>query len=716
MPEMFKAYDPTTVPEIMPFPALLRVATTKADKVKTDAFGAKAFQHTVQHGDDAAEEARLPALCRAGLVDNPPKTESNKRKNSADGNASDVEEDEGPIQKVLTNKRVAEKITRRKKRAGTSAEKTVVVPPALALSKVFGIANQDRSRQIPRRHPGALETMLGSMNAGGKSRKAEAELWANENHEDWETAAATEEGGELDRQFFRPFLATMVMAWVDEHDELHLEWVEALPQGVKVHQRFENQYPKITKSFINAMHGWAKQPLQEYAAARNGPREPSAPVFTVTDEDAAFGDEVIPWASIASKPEEYYDTKKFDDVVFTADGVEGLKGGQWFTLGAALAAGAGEGSSGFFRKVSAVVEIDEADKAAEAQRKVDEAAEAAEAQRKVDEAAEEAQRKVDEAAEAQRKEDEARKVDEAAAKRKAEEGGEEPSKRKAPAAPLQPDAEGGGPSQESPQNRRGRPKLSVRRSGAAQARKARRNQVFDIVPVKAATKKEARKPEFRTIPVPMGLWLSAAAVTDTAIAIILIVEHLKNPRDSGVAKNIIQLTFETGAVTAVVAVLNLILYFAIRSTTYHFYPMNPNLLSALQGLIPLLVAGGQASGNTGQAALPPLPVGAYTSARPQSRPQAIPSSLSGHPNPNTSLPTPNVLQPILGLSSLGVSMSANSNQPRRRQASGSVAALSRSQISQANNGRLTAIENHFPSTQSLTRRTRTRGRASLPHL
>ncbi|KAJ7025889.1 hypothetical protein C8F04DRAFT_1191039 [Mycena alexandri] len=139
--------------------------------------------------------------------------------------------------------------------------------------------------------------------------------------------------------------------------------------------------------------------------------------------------------------------------------------------------------------------------------------------------------------------------------------------------------------------------------------------------------------------------------------------------------------------------------------------MNPNLLSALQGLIPLLVAGGQASGNTGQAALPPLPVGAYTSARPQSRPQAIPSSLSGHPNPNTSLPTPNVLQPILGLSSLGVSMSANSNQPRRRQASGSVAALSRSQISQANNGRLTAIENHFPSTQSLTRRTRTRGRA-----
>ncbi|KAJ7731661.1 hypothetical protein B0H16DRAFT_1469036 [Mycena metata] len=142
--------------------------------------------------------------------------------------------------------------------------------------------------------------------------------------------------------------------------------------------------------------------------------------------------------------------------------------------------------------------------------------------------------------------------------------------------------------------------------------------------------------------------------------------------------------------------------------------MDPNLLSALQSLIPLLVGGGQASGNTGQAAAPPLPVGAYTSNRPQSRPQAIPSSSSGHPNPNTSLPTPNILQPILGSASLGVSMSANSNQPRRRQASGSVAALSRSQISQANNGRLTAIDNHFPSTQSLTCRTRTRGRAQPP--
>lgn len=89
-------------------------------------------------------------------------------------------------------------ITAAKKRAGTSAEKTVVVPPALALSKVFGIANQTGRDKFREEHRDDIrelsKTMSGSMNAGGKSRKAEAELWANENHEDWETAAATEEG------------------------------------------------------------------------------------------------------------------------------------------------------------------------------------------------------------------------------------------------------------------------------------------------------------------------------------------------------------------------------------------------------------------------------------------------------------------------------------------------------------------------------------------
>ncbi|KAJ7021732.1 hypothetical protein C8F04DRAFT_1195129 [Mycena alexandri] len=526
---MFKRYDAAVVPDIMPLPELLRVATTKAEqtpvpklnehqrswifdvalrghdlpkmpkdnvkefyeKVKTDAFAAKAFQHTVQPGD-AAEEACLPARVERWLIANPTKTKSNNKKSkkseseSADGNVSDVEEDAGArvgllrgfpkagwrlaIQKVLTNKRGADK-TAHQKRDGTSAEKTNVVAPALEMAKVFGIATQtgrDKFREEHRDDIRDLSKMLPGSNAGGKSRKAEAQLWANEDPEEWKAAAATEEGVNwVERQQFvtgaiqhmvetlntggkfRPFLATMVMGWLDEHDELRLEWVEALPQGLHVHQRFEDQYPKVTTNFINAMHGWAKQPLQEYAAARDGPLEPAAPVFSLTAEalddmspnavaqavttfliksyQAAFGNEVIPWATIASKPEGYYDTSKFNDVVFTADGPQGVKSTEWFVLGAALAAGAGEGSSGFFRKVSDVGSGDQEGNSADAdeQRKAEEAeaqrqAEEAEAQRKSDDA--EAQRQADDA-EAQRKADDAeaqRKADDAEAQRKAD--------------------------------------------------------------------------------------------------------------------------------------------------------------------------------------------------------------------------------------------------------------------------------------------------------
>ncbi|KAJ7022274.1 hypothetical protein C8F04DRAFT_1194675 [Mycena alexandri] len=584
MPDMFKPYNPSAVPDVMPFPPLGRVSTTKAEhtpldfrrrasrpgpakhapgdvkdffeKVKTDAFEAKAFQHTVQPGD-ATEEACLPARIASWLAEHPQQANNNQSKKKAkklgDGNDSDAEEDAGARVGLLRGYPKAgwrlfsptseERKKKAIKRGGTSAEKTDVVAPALALAKVFGIATQngrDKFREEHRDDIRDLSKTLPGVNAGGNSRKAEAQLWAQEDHEEWAAAATTEKDVNWTerQQFvtggvqhmvetlnaggkFRPFLATMVMGWLDEHNELRLEWVEALPQGLHVHQRFEDQYPQVTTSFINAMHGWAKQPLQEYAATRDGPLEPAAPVFALTVEalndmspnsvaqaatafliksyQAAFGDEVISWATIASKPEEYYNTSKFNDVVFTADGPQGVKGAEWFVLGAALAAGAGEGSSGFFRKVPDVrsgeqeensADADEQRKAeADAQRQAEEAevqrqaddveaqrkADDAEAQRKVEEA--EAQRKVEEAdaeAEAKRKEEEAdaeaeakRKEEDAEAKhkaeaeveakRKAEEAQakadeqqtvvEEPKKkdrkRKAAEAELQPEAEGG---------------------------------------------------------------------------------------------------------------------------------------------------------------------------------------------------------------------------------------------------------------------------------
>ncbi|KAF8155268.1 hypothetical protein K438DRAFT_1943025, partial [Mycena galopus ATCC 62051] len=105
-----------------------------------------------------------------------------------------------------------------------------------------------------------------------------------------------------------------------------------------------------------------------------------------------------------------------------------------------------------------------------------------------------------------------------------------------------------------------------------------------------------------------------------------------------------------------------------------------------------------------------LPITSYTSTRP---PRAgIPLSAWGHPNPTTAaLPSA-----ILGSSSLAVLMAANLNQPR--QAAGSRSRLqdrpTRSEISEANQGRNEAIDSHFPLGPSLPprgRRRNGRGRA-----
>ncbi|KAJ7016712.1 hypothetical protein C8F04DRAFT_1406657 [Mycena alexandri] len=73
-----------------------------------------------------------------------------------------------------------------------------------------------------------------------------------------------------------------------------------------------------------------------------------------------------------------------------------------------------------------------------------------------------------------------------------------------------------------------------------------------------------------TIPLPMGLWLCASAVTNIIIGAILSLEFIQNKRQLDVADKIIQFTVENGAVSAAVAMLNLVLYFAMKNTTYHF--------------------------------------------------------------------------------------------------------------------------------------------------
>jgi hypothetical protein len=127
--EMFKSYNSDDVPDIMPFPDLANVATTKGeetavprlneyqhswildvgvrgvdlpnltgnsaaelyDRVKGDTFNAKAFQHTAQP-TDRDEEAQLPALIAAWKCKQ--RAKSKKTLPQEDDSSSDEEEED----------------------------------------------------------------------------------------------------------------------------------------------------------------------------------------------------------------------------------------------------------------------------------------------------------------------------------------------------------------------------------------------------------------------------------------------------------------------------------------------------------------------------------------------------------------------------------------------------------------------------------------------
>ncbi|KAJ7046018.1 hypothetical protein C8F04DRAFT_338071 [Mycena alexandri] len=460
-PRMYKFYDENGVPDIMPFPELALVATTKGqetavpklndyqrswihdvalrniqlagldsnaakilyDKIKSDAFDAKAFQHTVQPGD-GTEEAQLPALVAAWNRESTKKNKKATKNPSGRGGTGNEpqEEDEGgrvgllrgytkagwrlAIQKVISNKRTAKKDTKN----NTTVESTPPVTPALALSKLYGLSvysGRDKFRDECRDEINAhADTIPGDINQGGKFRKAEAQLWAQEDQAVWEAAAASNEGVDWkERQNlvaggfrhmvdalhstgkFRPFVATMQMCWVDGNGVPQLDWVEAVPDAITIRQPFEKQYAEVSQNSLNSLHAWAGKALQDYLAGDNASTRHAPPVFPVSAEalddmspnmvaqtvtsflgksyQAAFASRDIPWSAIARAPNEYYDTAKFD-LAFSSDGLGGFKSIQWHALALTLASGAGDGSSGFFRK--ARVAGEEADGEAEAAR------------------------------------------------------------------------------------------------------------------------------------------------------------------------------------------------------------------------------------------------------------------------------------------------------------------------------------------------------------
>ncbi|KAJ7632057.1 hypothetical protein B0H17DRAFT_1150005 [Mycena rosella] len=256
--EMFKAYDPDAVPDFMPFPPLSHVVTAKGGEaavpklndhqrswildiglrnldlpgltgkaaldvynhIKSDAFDAKAFQHTVRP-QDRAEEATLLALVTAWK-----QQQKNKKPNAADnGEASDAEEDEDgrrgllrgyskagwrvAIQKVISNKRSAAKRKTKADKTKTKADDaregdtgeqdTGESAPAESRgwSKLLGLAAYSgRDKFSDDRHDTIHEyskTLPGPVNAGGKFRMAERLLWEKEDQAAWEAAAAADE-------------------------------------------------------------------------------------------------------------------------------------------------------------------------------------------------------------------------------------------------------------------------------------------------------------------------------------------------------------------------------------------------------------------------------------------------------------------------------------------------------------------------------------------
>ncbi|KAJ7201545.1 hypothetical protein GGX14DRAFT_399888 [Mycena pura] len=449
--EMFKPYDAARVPDIMPFPDLARVATSKGeeaavpalnehqrswildvgirdidlpslsgkaaltvyDRVKNDAFEAKAFKHSKQPGD-RAEEARLPALVAAWkqMHQRAPSTAAD----DADSSADEGEDDGGhstllrgyskagwrsAIQKVISNRRSADSRKRKGKEvkaashAMTPADKSA--GEASALSKLLGLAaytGRDKFRDDRHDVIYELSATLPGENAGGKFRKAEGILWAKEDQASWEEAAAVEENIDWvarqrlvpkgfknmvenlhDSRKFRPFIAMMLMGWLDEDGHVQFEWAEAVPDDICVGQRFKELNSQLVKDTVVAMHTWVEKPLKEYVATRKTSSKTSAPIFPLSAEEsdelapkllfqtvttfleesygATFGAGDIPWASIASKPDEFYDAARFS-FEFASTGLAELTRTQLYDLGSSLASVAGAGTSGFFRKAPAV--------------------------------------------------------------------------------------------------------------------------------------------------------------------------------------------------------------------------------------------------------------------------------------------------------------------------------------------------------------------------
>ncbi|KAF7333565.1 Acid protease [Mycena sanguinolenta] len=373
--------------------------------VKDDAFKQKAFKHVSQPGD-VDEEAVIPML----MADWKEKNKKNKTQDESDNEESDNEgEDKNQregllhgfplsgwrvaIQKVISNKRTADGTRERNqsKKAQSGVDDS-------ALAKLFGLASYTgRHKFRDERHDEIYEfskTLPGPMNAGGKFVKAEAMLWAKEDQASWESAATAEEDVDwterqqlvvegfntmVDRlhatRKFRPFVATMLMAWLNDEGNIV---TEAVPGDIDVGQKFDEKFEQLVKDNVNGMREWAEQPLKDYSATLEHSRKASTVLFPImpeglkhvtptdltptitqflTESYRKFFSFIRNKRSVALEPNQYYDAARFP-MKFASTGLTDFTVGQWYELATNLATMAGSGTAGFFRELSVLDRTD----------------------------------------------------------------------------------------------------------------------------------------------------------------------------------------------------------------------------------------------------------------------------------------------------------------------------------------------------------------------
>ncbi|KAJ7432231.1 hypothetical protein B0H11DRAFT_2260965 [Mycena galericulata] len=349
--ENFKPYNPGGVPDVMPFPDLARVATTRGeetavpklnedqrswildvgvrgldlaslngsaattiyDKVKMDALEAKAFQHRVRP-QDKAEEAQLSKLIAAWKEKNPAK--KGKTNNQAGGkdeddDNGDAEDADGrtsllrgytkagwrlAIQKVISNRRTD---TKRKSKPTAETDDSVPQVPAITLSKLFGLAaysGRDKFRDDRHDEIGAAEGIL----------------WEKEDHASWAAAAAAndEDVDWVERQKmvasgfkhmvdtlhtsgkFRPFMATMAMGWLNVDGRVHLEWQVVISLIRAYHLQFASSRAEAVPKGIDVSETFKKTypPLaQEFLDSIHDWAKKPLKDYMATLEDSAKG-------------------------------------------------------------------------------------------------------------------------------------------------------------------------------------------------------------------------------------------------------------------------------------------------------------------------------------------------------------------------------------------------------------------------------------------